>query len=93
MIHIGDLIHYRVNVKADPALKVEFPDLGLHLTLFSVRTIFPKKDTMEKQWKVIEQSYEINTFLTGDYIIPPAIIHYGKDKTDQLILRRSKLAG
>ncbi|MBN2143792.1 MAG: hypothetical protein JW774_04125 [Candidatus Aureabacteria bacterium] len=86
VIHIGDIIHYRVKIKASPLLKVEFPDLGVNLTLFSVRNISPKKETMEKDHKVVEQSYEINTFLTGDYIIPPFIIHYGKDKPDQVIL-------
>lgn len=85
LIHIGDIIHYHLIIRCDKEVKVELPDISNNLGGFSVKEFSPRLEKLEKGQKVISQTFDLNTFVTGDYIIPPAILHYGRDKCDQSV--------
>jgi len=85
LIHIGDLIHYTLVVRHEPEMQVILPEVGENLAGFSVREFTPRKSTFEEGRKVIRQTYLLNTFLSGNYIIPPAIVRYGLKQVDREI--------
>lgn len=74
---IGDRIHYEIRVVADPSLKVHMPPFAENLAGFSVKDFrTPPPKTNEDGRVVYRQWYELDTFVTGAYIIPPATITY-----------------
>ncbi len=84
-IHIGDNIHYRIKARFDPSLKVDFPRFGENLSGFAIREFSPRQEREEQGQKVIEETYELHTFVTGDYVIPPALIQYGEKSADKTL--------
>ncbi len=76
-ITIGDRIIYTLIIKSDPEIKLAPIPLGSNLGAFEIKdykSFSPEKD---KEGKVINRSeYNITTFTTGEYVIPPIEITY-----------------
>lgn len=75
-ITIGDRIKYTVKVTADPALIVDSLSVGTNLGMFEVKDYTPRTTATKDGMKVSTESFEITTFTTGDYQIPPITIKY-----------------
>lgn len=76
-ITIGDRIIYTLTIKSDPQIKLDPIPLGSNLGAFEIKdykSLPPEKD---KEGRVINISeYNITTFTTGEYVIPPIEITY-----------------
>ncbi len=70
---IGDQIHFRMKVKAEPGVKVAFPQLKGHDSTRNRDYIRPVRDSiMEKDGRVLVlESYVITSFDSGVFVIPP----------------------
>ena len=92
-IMIGDQIHFRMKVKAEPGVKVAFPQLKDTIAQ-GIEIIFgPVRDSiMEKDGRVlVQESYVITSFDSGVFVIPPMPIEiqqesYNTLRTDPLHL-------
>ena len=72
-IMIGDQIHFRMKVKAEPGVKVAFPQLkdtiaqGIEIISGPVRDSIVEKDGRV----LVQESYVITSFDSGVFVIPP----------------------
>ena len=72
-IMIGDQIHFQMKVKAEPGVKVAFPQLkdtiaqGIEIISGPVRDSIMEKDG----WVLVQESYVITSFDSGVFVIPP----------------------
>ena len=77
VITIGDRILYKVTVKRPENLEVHLPALGLNLGEFEIRDYDKITSKRDKQGFVTdEHAFDISTFTTGDYVIPPVNLFY-----------------
>ncbi len=83
IIHIGDIINYNFVIKHDPSVKVDFPDLGKVLDKFSIKDFSQLETFKEKNKIVLRENFKLNTFLTGDYVIPPIEVKYKKGEEEK----------
>ncbi|MGB2697106.1 MAG: BatD family protein [Candidatus Zixiibacteriota bacterium] len=83
-ITIGDRIIYTLIIKSDPLIKLDPIPLGSNLGAFEIKdykSLPPEKD---KEGKIINRSeYNITTFTTGEYVIPPIEITYTDPKGEK----------
>ena len=72
-ILIGDQIHFRMKVKAEPGVKVAFPQLKDTIVQGIEIISGPVRDSiMEKDGRVlVQESYVITSFDSGVFVIPP----------------------
>ena len=72
-IMIGDQIHFRMKVKAEPGVKVAFPQLKDTIAQGIEIISGPVRDSiMEKDGRVlVQESYVITSFDSGVFVIPP----------------------
>ncbi len=76
-VYIGDLISYRVAVIYDTALNVTPPPIGANLGSFDVKDYSAEEEqTLPDGTNKIETTFELTTFTTGDYIIPPIPVEF-----------------
>ena len=75
-ITIGDRIKYTVKIIADTALIVDSLTVGTNLGMFEVKDYTPRAIEIKDGTKTSIESFEITTFTTGDYQIPPITIKY-----------------
>lgn len=84
-ITIGDHVRYTVKISADTSLLVDSLAVGTNLGMFEIKDYTPRKSEVSGGMRVSTESYEITTFTTGDYQIPPITIRYqdraGESKT------------
>lgn len=75
-ITIGDRIRYTVTVTADTSLKVDSLVLGANLGMFEIKDYVPRQEKVSSGYRIITEAFDITTFTTGDYRIPPLKIKY-----------------
>jgi hypothetical protein len=75
-ITIGDRITYTVKISSDTSLVVDSLTVGTNLGSFEVKDYKPRQSAVKNGTRTSTESFEITTFTTGDYQIPPVIIHY-----------------
>lgn len=83
-ITIGDRIIYTLIIKSDPEIKLDPIPLGSNLGAFEIKDYKSFPPEKDKQGKVINRSeYNITTFTTGEYVIPPIEITYIDAKVEK----------
>lgn len=75
-ITIGDRITYTVKIASDTALVVDSLTVGTNLGSFEVKDYKPRQSSVKSGTRTTTESFEITTFTTGDYTIPPVTIRY-----------------
>ena len=80
-VFIGDKIKYSVIVKAPADLELELPMFGENLGGFAVND-FNKTDKIRFGKRTIYQWFDLDTYVTGSYEIPPVVIRYKDVNTD-----------
>jgi hypothetical protein len=76
-ITIGDRIIYTLTVKADPKIKLDPIPLGSNLGAFEIKDYKSYPPEKDREGKIINRSdYNITTFTTGEYVVPPIEITY-----------------
>lgn len=75
--YIGDLINYSVIITYDSTLKLIPPAVGANLGGFDVKDYHVSDEKKVDQGRRQQSlSFNIRTFTTGDYVIPPMPIQY-----------------
>ncbi|MDZ7725811.1 MAG: hypothetical protein U5R06_24045 [candidate division KSB1 bacterium] len=75
-ILIGDVITYSVIVKHDPDVELDLLELAENLGQFELRN-YDKKEPEKQDGQIVERiDYEISTFESGEFEIPPLQIGY-----------------
>ena len=83
-ITIGDRIIYTLIIKSDPEIKLDPIPLGSNLGAFEVKDYKSYPEVKGKDGKIINISeYNITTFTTGEYVIPPIEITYSDAKKEK----------
>lgn len=80
-ITIGDKLRYTVTIEAPEGLELELPEFGENLGGFAVND-FGKKDKAFFGKRKIEQWYELDTYVSGDYDIPPFVVKFMDTETE-----------
>jgi hypothetical protein len=75
-ITIGDRIAYTVKITSDTSLVVDSLTVGTNLGSFEVKDYKPRQSQIKDGTRTSTESFEITTFTTGDYKIPPVTIRY-----------------
>lgn len=75
-VTIGDIIRYSVKISADSSLIVDSLVVGTNLGMFEVKDYTPRTTEISNGMKVSTESFDITTFTTGDYQIPPITVKY-----------------
>lgn len=75
-ITIGDRITYTVKIASDTSLVVDSLTVGTNLGSFEVKDYKPRQSSVKDGTRTSSESFEITTFTTGDYRIPPVTIRY-----------------
>jgi hypothetical protein len=75
-ITIGDRVNYRVTITADTSLVVDSLVVGTNLGIFEVKDYLPREEKIRAGYLIITEGFEITTFTTGEYQIPPIEIEY-----------------
>ncbi len=87
VITIGGLIHYRITVKHNRDITVEYPGLAANLGAFEIRD-YTAAEPEKIDDKIISRAeYVITTFDTGNYVIPPVQVGYFSEDSVQMKLR------
>lgn len=76
-VYIGDKIKYTIEVKTDKNVQIKFPEFGDNLAKFAIREF----GSTEGGWfgkKTSTRWYLLDTYETGKFIIPGALIKYRK---------------
>jgi hypothetical protein len=74
---IGDKIRYTIKVKANKDIEVEFPSFGENLAGFAIKDFGSKKSGLFGK-KTYVHWYVLDTYVTGEYTIPKAVVKYKK---------------
>lgn len=75
-ILIGDVITYSVIIRHDANIKLDMPELAENLGQFELRD-YESKEPVKKGGEIVERTdYEISTFESGEFEIPPLTIGY-----------------
>ncbi len=73
---IGDVIEYSILAKHDPDIEVKELPMAANLGQFEIRD-YTVHDPVKSDGKILERiDYQISTFDTGEYTIPPVAIKY-----------------
>ncbi len=75
-VTIGDRINYTVKITADTVLVIDSLAVGTNLGMFEVKDYTPRSSELRDGMRISSESFEITTFTTGDYQIPPITIKY-----------------
>jgi len=76
-ITIGDRVIYTLTIKSDSRIKLDPVPLGSNLGAFEIKDYKSYPTEKDKEGKVINRSeYNITTFTTGEYVVPPIEITY-----------------
>jgi hypothetical protein len=75
-ITIGDRVRYTVTVTADTAIRVDSLTLGSNLGAFEIKDYVPREEKVREGYRIITEAFDITTFTTGNYQIPPLKIRY-----------------
>jgi hypothetical protein len=75
-ITIGDRIAYTVKITSDTSLVVDSLTVGTNLGSFEVKDYKPRQSSVKDGSRTSNESFEITTFTTGEYTIPPVTIRY-----------------
>jgi hypothetical protein len=76
-VTIGDRIIYTLTIKSDPKIKLDPIPSGSNLGAFEIKDYKSYPSEKGKEGKIISKSeYNITTFTTGEYVIPPIEIIY-----------------
>lgn len=86
--YIGDLINYSVTITYDSLLRLTPPAVGANLGGFDVKDYHVSDEQKIEQGRRRQVlNFNIRTFTTGDYVIPPLPIEYSQppDSTIKMI--------
>ncbi len=76
-ITIGDRVTYTLTIKSDPKVKLDPIPSGSNLGAFEIKDYKSYPPEKSKEEKMINKAeYNITTFTTGEYVIPPIEITY-----------------
>ena len=75
-ITIGDRILFTVKITSDTSLAVDSLSVGGSLGMFEIKDYKPRQTSVKEGTRISTESFEITTFTTGDYQIPPITIRY-----------------
>jgi len=75
-ITIGDRITYTVKIASDTSLVVDSLTVGTNLGSFEVKDYKARQSLVKNGTRTSTESFQITTFTTGDYKIPPVTIRY-----------------
>jgi len=75
IINIGDTVTYSITVKAKKDIEVTFPVFDENLGDLAVQDFGSKQKNLFGR-QTLTQWYKLDTYVTGSYTIPPAIITY-----------------
>jgi hypothetical protein len=76
-IHIGERVRYTITVESDPAVEVTMPEFGERLGAFAIKDFGADGPKPIGEGRVRRtQWYLLDTFLLGEYAIPPARVRY-----------------
>lgn len=81
-ITIGDKITYTVTVQADKDIEIKFPSFADNLAGFAVKDFGSSESGIFRK-RTLTQWYILDTYVTGAYTIPGAIIHYKNKKGEE----------
>jgi len=91
-IYIGDKIKYTITVDAKKELKIKFPEFGENLAGFAIKDYGYSEPKETGDRTVRQQWYLLDTYVTGDYEIPEAVIKYtGADNKENETRSSEKL--
>jgi len=77
VITIGDRIRYELTVEAQPGVEFSFPEFGENLGVFAIKDFGHSPEQKRRDGTVIaSQWYVLDTYITGIYVIPPAVVSY-----------------
>lgn len=77
IITIGDRIIYTLTIKSDHRIRLDPIPLGSNLGAFEIKDYKSYAPEKDEDGKIINRSeYNITTFTTGEYVIPPIEITY-----------------
>jgi len=76
-VTIGDKIRYTINVSAKKDIEIKFPNFAENLAGFAVKDFGSSKRIFFGRKKLV-QWYILDTYTTGKYKIPKAVIKYKK---------------
>ena len=74
-LSIGDKVTYSMIVKTKKGVEVEFPEFGENLAGFAIKDFGEKRHGFFGNL-TIEKWYLLDTYVSGTYTIPPALIKY-----------------
>jgi hypothetical protein len=74
-VYIGDRVTYTIDVRADEDLEVEMPSFGEPLGGFSIIDYESEEGGLFGT-RTLRQKYILDTYETGSYTIPPAVVKY-----------------
>lgn len=90
-VTIGDKIRYTINVSAKKNLEIKFPHFAENLAGFAIKDFGSSERVFFGKKKII-QWYLLDTYTTGKYKIPRAVIKYKKkDEKEWINLETSEL--
>ncbi|MFP4458194.1 MAG: BatD family protein [Candidatus Zixiibacteriota bacterium] len=93
-ITIGEKVNYKVEIQYPKSSALNTPAIGQNLGMFEIKN-FEVKDPIEQEEGNLRQEieYEISTYTTGDYTIPPIAITVTHEKgdTDTLMTQPIKI--
>ena len=75
-VTIGDRVNYTVIITADTNLVVDSLVIGSNLGAFEIKDFTPRESQIADGLRIYKQSYQLTTFTTGAYQIPPLEIKY-----------------
>jgi len=81
-ITIGDKITYTLTVKAPKDIEIKFPEFAQNLGGFAIKDF----GSSERGWfkiKTYRQWYVLDTYVSGEYSIPPSLIKYRRIGQDE----------
>jgi hypothetical protein len=76
-VTIGDRIKYTIEVKAEKGFEIKFPEFGENLARFTIKDFGSSKSGLFGK-KTYSQWYILDTFETGSFTIPIAIVQFRK---------------
>lgn len=87
-VYIGDRVTYTIEVRADQDIEVQMPSFGQTLGGFSIIDLESDKGGILGT-KTYRQQYILNTYETGAYTIPPAVIRYRRKGSEDWIEKKT----
>jgi hypothetical protein len=84
-VHVGDWVEYRIAVRRDPGTAVAFEKMPGEWAGFEVEPLETREGSAVRNETAVRRRFRLRTFRTGDHVLPPRVIRYGKKEADRKI--------